>query len=156
MSDNRYPKVTIDNRTLDRVIEMALDGKHIKEILETIGLSHHKFWLYRKQNLSFADKFDQARQEAIERYTDDLLNIHEKEPDVQRARLISDNIKWIASKRKPTIYGDRIDVNVNQTVDISGALKEARQRKAIVGTQSEHNEDEDIIDVEHTESDIFD
>jgi hypothetical protein len=45
-----------------------------------------------------------------------------------RARVIAENNRWAASRRNSKKYGDRIDLNVTQTLDISGTLLEAKQR----------------------------
>lgn len=39
-----------------------------------------------------------------------MLAESRKGDDVQRARLIVDTMKWTASKLKPKVYGDRIDI----------------------------------------------
>jgi hypothetical protein len=51
-----------------------------------------------------------------------------EEPDPNRARIIIDADKWLASKLIAKVYGDKLDVNVTSTVDLSGALSEARDR----------------------------
>jgi len=53
---------------------------------------------------------------------------------VDRARLMSDNRKWAASRLNPKVYGDRVDVNMNQTIDIGANLAEARGRARLVAT----------------------
>ena len=48
---------------------------------------------------------------------------------VQQKRMQVDARKWIASKLKPKMYGDRIDVAVTDTrISVMDALKEAKQR----------------------------
>lgn len=44
---------------------------------------------------------------------------------------MSDNIKWSASKKKPLVYGDRIDVTVT-TVSLGNALTEAKRRAGLL------------------------
>jgi hypothetical protein len=109
-------------------LEMACAGEPIKKIIEAILVSEHEFWLYKEHNPDFQSNFERARQEGLEHMADSLITIYDHEQDVQRARGKSDNFKWLLSKRKPQVYGDKIDINVNQTIDISGALNEARQR----------------------------
>ena len=36
--------------------------------------------------------------------------------------------RWIASKHNARLYGDRIDINVAQTISINDVLAQARQR----------------------------
>lgn len=112
-------------------IKLALQGTHIKDIAEGIFVDVMFFWKARQNDPSFDNAFAQARQEGLELLADDLMTIADDETkDVLRQRLKSDNYKWLLSKRNPKIYGDRIDLNVNQTVDIGAALKEAKERTA--------------------------
>lgn len=48
--------------------------------------------------------------------------------DANQTRNRMNALIWAASKMKPDKYGDRIDVNLNQTLDIRGALDEAKNR----------------------------
>lgn len=59
---------------------------------------------------------------------DGLMTVADEVQDVQRARLKSDNAKWLLAKRKPSVYGDKVDIHVTQTIDITGALSEAKKR----------------------------
>jgi hypothetical protein len=60
---------------------------------------------------------------------------------VQRKRMQVDARKWIASKLKPKMYGDRIDVAVTDTrISVMDALKEAKQRVL--------RDDSNVVDVE--------
>lgn len=46
----------------------------------------------------------------------------------KQARNMIDVRKWRASKFLPKVFGERVDVNVTQTVDLSNTLIEARKR----------------------------
>ena len=111
-----------------KAIEMAVEGESLTRITKELCLSANAFWRARKSDPVFQKTFERARREGLEHIADGLLTITDEEPDVYRARLKSDNAKWLLSKRKPEVYGDRVEVNVNQTVDIRSALDTARQR----------------------------
>lgn len=171
--NNRTLSETIGEKSADfylltepqkkRAIQLALDNKKISEIIAELGVTQYRFWKCKKADPNFEIDFNSARTDAMDDLTDELLTVHDDEPDVQRARLKSDNIKWVAAKRSPKTYGDRIDLNVNQTVDIGGALKEARAR-ALTGqvdkTPIKADKPTEIVDAEFEElaedSDIFD
>lgn len=117
---------------LDAAIQMASKGEPLKRIIDECLLeSEYKFWLFRQHYHEFANTFEQARQEGLEHLADGLITAHDDYVDVQRARLKSDNAKWLLSKRKPEIYGDKVDIHVSQTIDITAALTEARARAQI-------------------------
>lgn len=134
------PALVLTKEQEEKAIELAASGMSTEKVCEAIMVSPKFFYKHRVNTPSFMSAYAQARQEGMDALVDKLDDIHEKYDDPQVARLASDNIKWKASKIKPQVYGDRIDVNVNQTIDIKGALTEARQRTEQLST----------IDVTHT------
>ena len=140
---NRKPP-TYTEEQLQKAVELASKGEPFKVIIDEAMLdSEYSFWLYRQHYPDFSISFEQARQEGLEHLADGLMTAHKDEPDVQRARLKSDNAKWLLSKRKPNVYGDKVDIHVSQTIDIGIALTEARKRAL---PQSDSSSD-DYIDV---------
>jgi len=59
---------------------------------------------------------------------DEIVDISERDIDPQRARNMIDARKWRASKQHARVYGDRIDLNVQGTVNIAETLSMARAR----------------------------
>lgn len=111
-------------------INMAIEGQNLKSICNAILVTQWQFWDYKNRTPEFNNIFESARQEGVETMVDDIQVIADQEPDVLRARLKSENIRWIASKRKAHVYGDKLDLNITQVVDVGMALKEAKQRVA--------------------------
>lgn len=109
---------------------LAAEGKSIQAICEAIFVSEYYFWQYRLQDAEFACVFAKCRDAGLDSLADQLIGITEKIPDVQKARLESENARWLLSKRKPATYGDRVAVDVTHTVNLPAALAEARQRAA--------------------------
>lgn len=135
-----------------RALVLAIEGKTTTYIADELCMTQYDFWKARQHDPSFSAKYNDARREGVHSQVDRLDNIHEEHPDPQVMRVISDNIKWKASKLNSTIYGDRLDLNVNHTVDIGGALKEARQRASAISTKGQGSlpvpdRDKDIIDI---------
>lgn len=133
MSSYKHKKPPVyTEEQLQLAVELAVKGETIKRIIDEALLgSEYSFWLYRQHYPDFNNAFEQARQEGLEPTADALTTIADEYVDVQRARLKSDNLKWLLSKRKPEIYGDKVDIHVSQTIDISSALNEARSRAAL-------------------------
>lgn len=113
-------------------VELAAQGKPLKEIIDAICTTEYHFYLYRQQYHDWNMSFERARQEGLEHMADGLITIADEYTDVQRARLKSDNAKWLLSKRKPSVYGDKVDIHVSQTIDITSALTEARKRTTYI------------------------
>jgi len=57
-----------------------------------------------------ADQYARAREACIDTQIDDLHYIAQTEEDVQRARLMCDNIKWKACKMLPKKYGEKVSL----------------------------------------------
>lgn len=109
-------------------LSLASEGRTAKYIRDIILCSQHKFRAHCERCPTFAMAFIRARQEGLEEIADSLQTMADDEKDVLRARLKSENLRWILSKRKPHVYGDRIEVNLNQNIDIGQALTDARNR----------------------------
>lgn len=108
-------------------IEQYLTGTTLKRLFNT-GAEMRQFYELINSIPSLSIAYAQAQQAKIELYADETVEIADNEPDPQRARVMVDARKWIASKIRPEKYGDRIDLNITQAVDISKALSDAKQR----------------------------
>ena len=130
-----------------KILDLLANGQTLAKACESVGLSTGQFMQRLPNRTSLAHAFVCARDAGAEVLADSLLGITEQEADVNRARLKSDNIKWILSRRHAAKFGDRIDVNVNATVDLTSAISEARNRLRPVRDQ-----EAEIIDVNPIES----
>lgn len=111
-----------------KILDLLANGQTLAKACESAGLSTGQFMQRLPKRTSLSHAFICARDAGAEVLADSLLGITEQEADVNRARLKSDNIKWILSRRHAAKFGDRIDVNVNTTIDLTGAINEARNR----------------------------
>lgn len=110
-----------------QILNFAILGKPLSEI---VGLTGETYWIFREymfRNLDFKAELAQARSDGMEYLADSLLDI----PHIyirDTARTLSENIKWLLSKRKPQVYGDKLQLEVHTVVDVKGAISEAKQR----------------------------
>lgn len=72
--------------------------------------------------------YTRAQQAKAETLADEIIDIADTEPDPQRARVMVDARRWWASKIMPQKYGERMELNITQTLDIAGALQDAKNR----------------------------
>lgn len=146
-------------------IEKALEGTSFKLICRELGLSVFDFRLILRANPQYNKAFQQARIEGYSVLADSLLDVPIEQPDPYRARLLSDNIKWLIGKRMPEVYGEKVRVEL-EVVDLQGALDAARSRIAVPTEYQVLNGDEVnssntgtsgqlSTDSESVESDIF-
>lgn len=124
--------------------EYVANRSTIEAAIQKVGWNAKQYYRMRHEQPAFDLAVLRAREMAQDAWVDKLPEIAQNEPDVQRARLLSDNVKWAAARIKPRAYGDRIDVNVTQTIDIGSALSEARNRLAL----RPRCDPENIIDVQ--------
>ena len=103
-------------------IEKALRAAHV-------GERTYAEWCSKEP--AFGQALRVARAIVLDRRVDRMREVAENEPDVQRAKLIIDTDKWLASKIIPHVYGERLDINVSATVNIADALSEARNRALV-------------------------
>ncbi len=128
-----------------KVIEMMYSACTLKDALANCGVSSNMFYLTLETHPILHSLYERAQKYRGEIFADEIIKIADEEVDAQKARNRIDARKWYASKMQPQKYGERIDLNVNQTVDIGAALSEARSRLPSKSTQeSAHREVNEI------------
>lgn len=109
-------------------IELVENGCTLKSALSTVGISNSCFGSCLQSVRDLAIRYARARELSADILVDEALEIADSDIDAQVARNRIDIRKWIASKHRPKIYGERIDLNVAQTISILDARREARSR----------------------------
>jgi hypothetical protein len=120
------PELTAQQR---QVIEAIANGATIKQAAADAGATMYAISVWRSQPV-FGPAFVAARSAKNLAKIDSLDEMRDEKlwPDVQRAKLVADNIKWSVSRENRTEYGDRVDVEVTQRVDVRVALEAAKRR----------------------------
>jgi hypothetical protein len=129
-------------------ITLVEEGLTIRRALERCGLKRSMFMGALASAPGLASRYSRALEFSADFLVDEALEAGRHEPDVQRARVISETTRWAASKRNSKRYGDRLDLQVTTQLDITTALMEARQRLALrpISDQS-RLPDPQVIDV---------
>jgi hypothetical protein len=112
----------------EQIINLLYEGNNITQISKIINISPATINRYRLEVPLFDERVSRARTLGLEIIADQIEAIPDTYDDVNKARLKVDTMKWILAHRDPTKWGERIDLNINNTVDIRGALDEARNR----------------------------
>lgn len=111
------------------IIHDVADGIPLAKAAAGRGLSIQTFHEVISGVRDLAVSYARAREIRADVDVDDALAIaDDKEIDPQRARNMIDIRKWRASKHSSRVYGDRIDLNVQQSISITEALDVARSR----------------------------
>lgn len=109
------------------IIARLYAGDTIQQACAAAGIKGEVLARWRNENQSYSERFAQALDYYHDRRADSLLTAHDDIPDPQRARLYSDNVKWLLSKRDKR-YSERLELNVEHRVSLADALKEANGR----------------------------
>lgn len=134
MSDSTALSV-FDNQGLDEqqrhVCTLIATGKSIEKACQLAGVTEYRYTKWLAELPAFEQAVRRARAIIVDRRVDRIAEVARTEPDVNRAALIIKTDQWLASKLIPKVYGDRLDLNITQTIDIGSALAEARNRAAL-------------------------
>lgn len=127
-----------------RACELIATGMTQGDVCKALNINNYRLSQW-KQLPAFDDAWGRARASTFDAMADDLTQVTDstKFPDVNRARLWADNVKWVLARRDRRNYGDKVEIDINQTVDIGAALAEAKARALPAIRQRD-----DVIDVE--------
>jgi len=105
------------------ICAQIMEGQPLRKITQGPGMPALRtilWWLVRgEQQEEFGRLYAHARVVQADTLADDILYTARHEPDVNRARLIVDAQKWVASKLKPHVYGDIRQVDISGGVELS-------------------------------------
>lgn len=127
-SKDLVPEIGLTKEEIAKMLKLASHGKSLRSICLELNISLDKFHKIRKRAPSLDSALQSARNSGLDVIADDLIDIADTYGDPLQARVKSDNIKWLLTKRKPKEYGDQLNINVEQKVSITGAMAEAARR----------------------------
>lgn len=139
-------------------LDLISQGNSETMACDEAGVSVSTFRYHIKNDDKLQEMYDEAFQRGTDAMADALLNPDNHSlyghSDAKMAKVQSDNIKWLLSKRRPKDFGDRIEVNHTITADkaITQALLAARNRVPLVD-MGEAEVVENYVD--KTEADIL-
>lgn len=114
---------------VDTIFERMFRGECVVNILKEQGMpSMSSFYRAVINDPFFREKYTWAQKIRSEVLVEETISIADNELDPQKARNRIQTRQWYASKMNPQKYGERIDLNVTQKVDLDTAIAEARAR----------------------------
>jgi hypothetical protein len=130
----RRTPVKLTQSLADAICEQLADGKSLRTICSADGfpaVGSVCRWL--AENETFREQYLRARDAQADALADEILDIAdgagapvdaaEGANAVQRDRLRVETRKWVASKLKPKVYGDKADVNVTGQIDLRAFIQ---------------------------------
>lgn len=123
---NKMPRLTPEQE--DQAIDCVLEGHTLEGISCTLGLNgKRKLVRYLATYPDFMEKFQAALDAQCIDLEEQLLNVaDEYGKDVARVKM--ESIARVLRFRNPKRYGDKTQIELNLTVDISKALERAEGR----------------------------
>lgn len=100
----------------------------LKQALLKHGVKAQNFFATLNNDPLLDELYVRAQQSRAEMFMEQMVEIADTVEDAQRARNMIEVRSRYAAKMKPNKFGDRIDLNVNSTVDIRMALDSAANR----------------------------
>lgn len=110
---------TIQER-VDRMCEMVVEGKTLRQIAKDMKCSAGALLRYVAES-PYSEQYARARDAAAELFEADILTaaLAVTPETAQAERVKIDALKWIAARRAPKRYGDRIQNEVSGDLTIS-------------------------------------
>lgn len=139
----RYRPLTVDK--LETACRMAARGMKLGAIMVELGYVDPYEWWQAMQLAGEAANaaFGRARVAGLERRVDEILMDDHTDATtseaIARAKLLADNVRWLAGKRISNIYGDKLEVTAVRAPDIRAKLDgmDARRRQLEQGDSAD-------------------
>ena len=119
----------LDELGIDPVVDVIVNGGTVKVLAERIGVSTGLIseWVEAR---GYGERVARARQHYADRLAQETLTLADDESiDTNRAKLMIDARRWLASKWHRNVYGDKVDVT--NTVTVQRLTDEQLAEKAI-------------------------
>jgi hypothetical protein len=113
---------------VNAVITGIFDGLTLEKSLKLNDCNATMFYKTLEQNPEQQIKYAYAEKYQADKLADEIIYIADNEDNYGKARNQIDARKWLAGKRAPKKYGDRIDVNVEGSIDLNAAIEQATKR----------------------------
>lgn len=95
---------------LNVMARMQLTGETLTHACEQCGISYAVYWNTVRHHPALQGLHDEALAIAEDILADKLVRIDAEVSDPKMAAVISKNIQWLLSRRRPQKYGDKITV----------------------------------------------
>lgn len=141
--DGIWKTVKKDPDFFEAVIESVSAGQSVSTFARTFGLAPTRVCAWLATGLDETQKatYDSAREIRAASMADRILEICDQVEtgllSPQQAKLIVDNLKWIAARLDPHIWGDRIQVKAEVKTTAEMHLDAVRQLSQMVKKREE-------------------
>lgn len=131
MSDSTSLSIFADQGLSDEqstFCTLIATGHSLDSAYKLTSVTEYRYTKWLVELPAFGQAIRAARAILAERHLNDMDRLLFTEPDTQRLALMQRHYHWKAGKLIPKVYGDKLDLNISTTVDLAGALAEAKAR----------------------------
>lgn len=115
-------------KTVDQILAGLLEGIPLRKAVQRGGIALSTFQKWLADNREWAVAYARTLELRADLLIDDALELVDGDGDPAKVRNQMEMRKWTATKHNQKRYGERVDLNVTQTIDVSSTLLEARSR----------------------------
>lgn len=110
------PKPSIDDK-VRKICELVVEGQTVRQIAAHFGVSPGTVLYWIESKPEYAEQYARARSSAADMFENDIIEaVQSVTPETAAAdRVKIDALKWVAARRAPKRYGDRIQQEVTGT-----------------------------------------
>lgn len=110
MAKRGRPQMHSDEDIAEVLRMMGDDAISVKAAAKKLGIDYSTVWKRIGESQELTDLYARSTEEYARTMVERLHSTARDEPDVQRARLMCDNIKWEAQRVCRKIYGDKTEI----------------------------------------------
>lgn len=93
----------------DVICARISSGESLRRILKDDEMPEHiTFYKWLREHANLATQYARAKEDRADTHADEITEIADNEPDSQKARVMIDARKWVASKLHPRNYGEKM------------------------------------------------
>lgn len=129
MSDSNPAFTEVTREIVMKVVRAMVNGAPASRTLRELNCDIWDFYRYVNDTPDLQIMYETAQIARAETIVEEIIDIADND-DSQKARNRIDSRKWYAAKMRPSKYGEKLDINMTQIVDITSALNEAKSRIA--------------------------
>lgn len=141
----------------NEIARLHAEGLTLTNIAHGLGFSLSAFYDWRRTYPDFDRKMDDARLMFGQACHDQMFDIAKNERHPGRAKVAIQMLQWAAARNNPTAYGDRIDIKIEERIDIQGVLDQIEKRLhgPVIDVTPEAKRPRRITAAQIKEEDIF-
>jgi hypothetical protein len=110
----------------------------LQAVLREQGPSNAEFYRWLAENPTFRENYARAREAQADVDADTIADVRAQmlrfEITPEQARVAIDSLKWSAGKRKPKVYGDRVQVDADLRLQVT--VDDPTLRATVIAQQS--------------------